>query len=123
MGKTTRLFRRSGAPRRVIHGCHEGQGPMDFIPVMGQQPDARVKFVHDDVLPPGTSIGAHRHESGEEYYFIISGRGLMQLDGVDHEVSTGDLAAVYAGGTHGLINSSDEDLRILVFFAGEPEHA
>ena len=96
---------------------------MDFTPVLAQQPDARVKFVHDDVLPPDTSIGVHTHESGEEYYFIISGSGLMHLDGSDHEVRTGDLAAVYAGGSHGLINNSDEDLRILVFFAGEPETA
>lgn len=123
MGETTRLFMQSAAPRRIIQGCHGGVGPLDFTPVLAQQPDARVKFVHDDLLPPGSSIGVHRHESGEEYYFVISGSGLMQLDGVDYEVTTGDLAAVYAGGSHGLSNNSDQDLRILVFFAGDAERA
>ena len=40
---------------------------------------------------------------------------MMHLDGTDHPVSAGDITAVYPGGTHGLINNGDEDLRVIVF--------
>ena len=41
----------------------------------------------------------------------------MTLDGERFEVEAGDITAVYPGGTHGLENNSDEDLRILVVSA------
>jgi len=63
------------------------------------------------------SIGVHRHRGDEEYYYVISGRGLMTLDGEQFEVEAGDITAVYPGGTHGLENNADEDLRILVISA------
>ena len=50
----------------------------------------------------------------EEYYYILSGRGVMTLDGELFEVKTGDITAVYPGGEHALGNSSDEDLHVVV---------
>ena len=40
-----------------------------------------LNFLHDDVLAPGVSIGPHAHRGDEEYYYILSGRGTMTLDG------------------------------------------
>ena len=42
-------------------------------------PERRLRFVHDDVLKPGVSIGTHTHSEDEEYYYIISGSGMMHL--------------------------------------------
>jgi mannose-6-phosphate isomerase-like protein (cupin superfamily) len=56
----------------------------------------------------------HQHTGDQEVYYIVSGSGGMSLDGKDHEVSTGDITVVFPGGSHGLANRSDEDLRIIV---------
>ena len=96
--------------------CHDGLGTIGWTGVLEGKDLAgrRLRFVHDDVLPPGTSIGVHRHGGDEEYYYILSGQGVMTLDGVRHEVSQGDITGVFPGGEHGLENTGNTDLRVLV---------
>jgi quercetin dioxygenase-like cupin family protein len=38
--------------------------------------------------------------------------GVMTLNGEEHEVTAGDITAVFPGGRHGLANASDADLRV-----------
>jgi mannose-6-phosphate isomerase-like protein (cupin superfamily) len=42
-------------------------------------------------VPPGGNVGLHVHSRTEEIYFIISGRGLMRVDGESREVGHGDV--------------------------------
>ena len=60
------------------------------------------------------SIGTHRHYEDAEYYYIVSGKGIMTLDRERIEVAAGDITAVFPGGVHGLENTGDENLRIIV---------
>jgi len=102
--------------RRPLPECHGGKGALDWTNVLGGEgtKGRHVHYFHDDVLPPGASIGVHAHKSDEEYYYVISGRGVMTLDGARHEVEAGDITAVYPGGSHGLENNSEAELRIIV---------
>ncbi len=114
--KTTFLRKKSDMPAGDIERCHDGTGSIRWIGVLdGEHPgDQRLRFFHDDILPPGASIGIHTHTSDQEYYYIVSGRGVMTLDGQEHEVAAGDITAVLPGGSHGLANHSDGDLRVIV---------
>ena len=116
MAETTLLKRREDMPHKPLPECHGGRGDLDWVGVLGGEDLAgrRLRFFHDDVLPPGVTIGVHRHTDDEEYYYIVSGRGVMTLDGERFEVAAGDIAAVFPGGEHGLENTSGEDLRVLV---------
>ena len=116
MATTSFLKRKSQMQRRPDANCHGGQGELDWTCVLhNEETKGRcLTFLHDDVLSPGVSIGVHRHERGEEYYYILSGRGEMTLDGRRYPVQAGDVGAVFPGGAHGLENNSEEDLRILV---------
>jgi mannose-6-phosphate isomerase-like protein (cupin superfamily) len=113
---STLLKSRAAMPSRPLEHCHDGVGTIDWIEVLGGRdvPGRHLRFMHDDILPPGTSIGIHRHEDDEEYYYILSGHGVMTLDGQRHEVGPGDITAVFPGGEHGLENNGEEPLRILV---------
>ena len=117
MSDTTLVKKRSTMQHRPLENCHHGHGALDWTEVLAPRdlPGRHLRFVHDDVLEPGVSIGTHTHSEDEEYYYIISGSGMMHLDGTDHPVSAGDITAVYPGGTHGLTNNGDEDLRVIVF--------
>jgi mannose-6-phosphate isomerase-like protein (cupin superfamily) len=116
MNKTTLLKRREDMLREPLENCHGGIGALDWIVVLDHNDlkDRGVNFIHDDILPPGVSIGYHQHTGDEEYYYIVSGKGLMTLDGESFEVTGGDITAVYPGGMHGLENTGTEDLRIIV---------
>jgi len=96
--------------------CHNGNGAIRWLGVLDRNDPGgeRMHFVHDDVLPPNTSIGVHTHTDDQEYYYIVSGSGVMKLDGEEHDVTDGDITIVFPGGSHGLANRSAEDLRIIV---------
>ena len=114
----TSLFRAAGAMKREpLPECHDGRGALDWTEILDNASlkDRRLNFMHDDILAPGVTIGVHTHERDEEYYYIVSGRGTMTLDGKEQAVGPGDITAVFPGGSHGLANDSDEDLRIIVF--------
>ena len=115
MLKTTLLKKRGEMLRQPLPNCHDGEGALDWTNVVdpSEVEGRQLHFLHDDVLAPGVSIGIHSHDE-EEYYYIIAGKGTMTLDGASSIVEAGDITAVYPGGTHGLINDGDKDLRILV---------
>jgi len=71
-------------------------------------------FVDYAVLPPGTSIGVHRHGRDEELYLVLEGTGVMHQDGAEFQVGPGSLVVNRAGGSHGLRNDGAVPLRLFV---------
>ena len=70
-------------------------------------------FVDHAFMPPGTSVGYHRHDTIEECYVIIGGRGRMKVDGEVGDVTKGDCIPNRIGGSHGIINHTDAPLEYL----------
>ncbi len=66
------------------------------------------------ILPPGTSIGYHQHNVGEEVYYVMSGRGRMTVNDHTWDVGPGDAIPCTLHDSHGIYNNSDEDLDIFV---------
>ena len=64
-------------------------------------------FVDHVVVPPGASVGYHRHDALEECQIFISGDARMKVDGEVVEVSKGDCVPGRPGESHGLINHTD----------------
>jgi mannose-6-phosphate isomerase-like protein (cupin superfamily) len=78
-------------------------------------------FADYAVIPPGCSIGTHRHGDDEEIYVVLEGEGRMTLDGQDHRVGPGSIVLNRPGGEHGLVNDGTGPLRIFVVeIAGPP---
>ena len=36
-----------------------------------------------DTMPPGTSTGVHVHHQADEFFYVVSGKGLALLDGTE----------------------------------------
>lgn len=72
-------------------------------------------------FPPKCSIGYHTHTGESETYYVLKGKGIFNDDGVETEVSEGDVMYTGPGHSHGLANASDEDLVIsaLIMFDKE----
>ncbi|MCK6572056.1 cupin domain-containing protein [Myxococcota bacterium] len=105
----------SALVRRPV-AAHGGEGLIEFCRIVESGGLAGgVNFIDSAVLPPGTSIGRHRHAAEEEeLYLILSGEGLMWRDGEEFEVRTGDLVRNRPGGAHGLRNTGAGPLSIFV---------
>lgn len=41
--------------------------------------------------PPNSPMGLHQHGNDEEMYIILSGEGLMTIEGKDQRVAKGDM--------------------------------
>lgn len=97
--------------------AHGGEGKILFHRVADSgRLSGALNFIDVAILPPGVSIGRHTHASDEEeFYLVLQGRGRMHRDGKDFEVGPGDLIRNGPGGSHGLVNTGTEPLRIFVF--------
>jgi predicted dehydrogenase/mannose-6-phosphate isomerase-like protein (cupin superfamily) len=117
----------AGAPRVVrfsaehepLTGCHGGVGTLQHRQLLSAADFAGpIRFVNHTVLPPGTSIGAHRHGADEELYLVLSGNGLMTADGRQFRVQAGDVVVNQPYGEHGLVNDGPQDLALVVIEVG-----
>ena len=104
-------FARSRFQRVRAHG---GEREISFARVL-ERAGGPLRFIDLSVLAPGADIGWHTHaEDNEELYVVVQGRGLMSLDGEEFEVQPGDVVLNRPGGSHGLKNTGEEELRIVV---------
>jgi mannose-6-phosphate isomerase-like protein (cupin superfamily) len=102
--------------------AHGGAREISFARVL-KRARGSIRFIDLSVLGPGADIGCHTHAAdNEELYVVVSGKGLMMLDGQEFEVGPGHVIVNRPGGTHGLRNIGDEELRIVVIeVESEPE--
>jgi len=72
--------------------------------------------VHVSRVPPGKeSFAYHTHHYEEEFLYILSGRGMADIDGREVEVGPGDFLGFSAPSVgHNLRNPFDEDLVYLM---------
>jgi mannose-6-phosphate isomerase-like protein (cupin superfamily) len=57
-------------------------------------------------LPAGGSTQRHYHRNSEEFYFILEGEALMEINGATRSVRPGDAILIPAGAWHQLSASS-----------------
>ncbi|MEC5126703.1 cupin domain-containing protein [Verrucomicrobiales bacterium BCK34] len=72
-------------------------------------------------LPLEGSTQRHYHRASEEIYFILTGSGLMEIDGETREVAPGDAILIPPGTWHQITSKSD-DLRFLCCCAPPYSH-
>ena len=73
-----------------------------------------VDFVDYTVIPPGSTIGAHKHVGNEEIYFIVEGRPWINVDGDGRRLEPRGIAVVRSGQTHQLVNDTNDRVAIFV---------
>jgi len=76
----------------------------------------------EQTFPPGGQTIVHAHDQGDEFFYVVSGRGKARLGDRYEEIGPGDAILISPGQTHQLSNPFDEDLKV-VFFMATPELA
>jgi quercetin dioxygenase-like cupin family protein len=105
----------------LIHykNVHEGKGTIDIKAFFRAEGHARPALLLIYAIPPGASEGVHTHRPGDkkegsfdEFYYIMEGRGTMEIEGQKVPVVTGDHVFTPNGIAHGIENTSDSLLRV-----------
>ena len=83
---------------------HEDR-PWGSFTVLSDARDSKVKRI---VVAPGQRLSYQRHALRAEHWFVLSGRAVVTLDGVDREVGAGQAVDVPLGTAHRIANPGDE---------------
>jgi mannose-6-phosphate isomerase-like protein (cupin superfamily) len=113
------IIPRAEHPAKRVVDCHHGQGVLWCTELLADYKKAGsgFKYLHDNVLDPGASIGEHVHTGDEEIYVILTGRGQMKIDGVVRDVGPGDVCLTRGGHRHDLTNGLEGPMHFLVVCA------
>ena len=66
------------------------------------------------IVPPGASIGVHRHHGETEPYYILKGEAdFTDADGTVKRVQAGDCCLIADGESHGIANNGTEDMEMI----------
>ncbi|MFI8106519.1 cupin domain-containing protein [Streptomyces sp. NPDC086023] len=106
----------------VTHRQVGGEGACRWKMLMnGMHLEGEWNCVEYVVIEPGASVGEHVHLRTEEIYYIVRGRAVVTMDGVEIEAGAGDLITTPIGSSHSIANRGDEDMHFFVteVFPGE----
>ena len=84
--------------------------------MVGDSVGSEKMYVNIDYVKPGAaSVKYHMHSRQEEFYLIMSGTGLLRMNGEETAVKAGDVVSAPAGkdSGHQFINNGTEILQIL----------
>lgn len=71
-------------------------------------------------LEPGQEQKAHAHADADKVYYVLAGRGTFLVGDESRELSERQIVLAPAGALHGVRNSSDALLTLLVFMTPNP---
>jgi len=69
---------------------------------------------------PGQAQALHAHDDADKIYYVLSGRGEFTVGSETETLEVGYAVLCSPGEDHGVINSGDERLVVLVFMAPHP---
>lgn len=74
---------------------------------------AQKQSLAEAAIPVGGTVTLHYHKVTEELYYILSGTGLMTIEGEVKEVGPGDTIVIVPGQRHKIANNGQIPLVLL----------
>ena len=95
-------------------GPHNGGGQTTAYSFFAHAPQLGLVF-RKRALHAGAAIGYHRQDE-DEIYYVVSGTGVLTLNGVDSIVGPGTAILTRPGSSHGLRQQGSQDLVIIIAY-------
>lgn len=99
---------------KVEPGTHSGGGETVGYNFFSEAKNLKTVF-KKRILKSGSSIGYHLQKE-DEIYYVLSGKGKMQMNGKTFPVKPGDAILTRPGSSHGIKPNDDNDLTILIVY-------
>ncbi|WP_316734541.1 cupin domain-containing protein [Pedobacter aquatilis] len=95
-------------------GTHKGGGETIGYNFFANAKNLKTAF-RKRILKPGSSIGYHLQKE-DEIYYVLSGNGIMQMNGKTFPVKPGDAILTRPGSSHGIAPNPNNDLVIMIVY-------
>ena len=69
---------------------------------------------------PGQEQKTHAHAGADKIYYVLAGCGTFYIGGESQELGAQTIVMAPAGVDHGVVNTSQERLTLLVYMAPKP---
>jgi mannose-6-phosphate isomerase-like protein (cupin superfamily) len=100
--------------RKEEPGTHDGGGTTTAFSYFAKDKSAKFAF-RKRILHPGSAIGYHLQEK-QEVYYILSGDGILTMNGKEIPMHAGDALLTKPGSHHGLKPAGNQDLAVLITY-------
>jgi uncharacterized cupin superfamily protein len=102
-----------------VEAMNGGHGAVLYRRALGPEIFAtNWSYIDHLVLPPGTSVGKHRHDGVEEIYYVMGGKGKAYVGNETAPIHRGDAVPITlrdgGGEVHWFENDGTEDLEFMV---------
>ena len=94
---------------------HDGVGMSTAYSFFSAAPGLKLAF-RKRVLRPGAAIGYHLQKE-DEIYYIVSGTGMMKMNGDSFAVKAGDGILTRPGSSHNLQQTGADSLVVIINYA------
>ncbi len=91
----------------------EGEGSVKMLHLVEGDKMKNARLLAHLTITPGSSIGTHEHLNETEYYIILKGKGIVLDNGIEKDVSPGDVVVTGGGESHSIRNTGHDDLELL----------
>jgi mannose-6-phosphate isomerase-like protein (cupin superfamily) len=71
-------------------------------------------MVIEERMPAGTSERRHVHSIARQFFYVLAGELTMELEGIDHVITSGSGIEIPPRAAHQARNGSGADVRFLV---------
>ena len=97
----------------VAEGVRGGIGTVHAHQLLNLFPGSAIKSVGVVRLAPGATIGEHSHHGDEDFYFCISGTGVVVDNGIEHPFTPGVIQITRDGESQAIRNTGETELVFL----------
>lgn len=97
----------------VAESVRGGTGTVHAHKLVDLFPGSAIKSIGIVRLEPGASVGDHSHHGEEDFYYCLSGIGVVVDNGVEHPFTPGTLQITRDGETQAIRNTGETELVFL----------
>ena len=90
--------------------------PWGYYTVLADEPDHKVKRI---VVYPGQRLSLQKHQKRAEHWFVVSGEGIVTLDGQRLNKKSGESVEIPRGSVHRIENPGTTDLSFIEIQTGD----
>ena len=92
------------------------QRPWGYFTVLADEIDHKIKRI---VVYPGKRLSLQKHQKRSEHWFVLSGQGIVTLDGERHNKKGGESINIPSGSSHRIEIIGKVDLSFIEVQTGE----
>jgi mannose-6-phosphate isomerase-like protein (cupin superfamily) len=97
----------------IAEGVRGGNGSITAHKLLDLFPRSAIKSVAIVRLEPDASVGDHSHQGDEDFYYCISGTGVVVDNGIEHAFTPGILQITRSGESQAIRNTGETELVFL----------